>query len=260
MGAYLAKNCLTLFLAMLPVFCRGLSTPGCFGTDRNFYNTGDPMPSTNPCDVDCICKDTGTILCSVMDCAMPFCVNPIRMEGKCCPVCSCEQDGVVYNPGQIVNHDPCNPCTCQNNGQITCENIECRNITCRYHVVPNNECCPVCQCMWGYKRFIADEIVKNVTCKPLVCQSDGSIKAKPVKCPDLQLQCVDPVFPEGSCCPECKNESLLTSSQGSLNRYDLGKPAHTGTTLFSTEKIEWLGIKYVVVEEIRGFLMHSVPI
>ncbi|KAK3580282.1 hypothetical protein CHS0354_023519 [Potamilus streckersoni] len=102
MGVYHAKNWLMLFLAVLLVFCRGLASPGCFGTDGSFYNTGDPMPSTNPCDVDCICKDVGAIVCSIMDCAMPFCVNPSRIEGKCCPVCSCEQDGVVYNPGNSL--------------------------------------------------------------------------------------------------------------------------------------------------------------
>ncbi|KAL3883636.1 hypothetical protein ACJMK2_029878 [Sinanodonta woodiana] len=207
---YVTKSCLTLFLALLAVFCRGVSTSGCVGTDGKYYNPGDPMPSSNPCDVGCMCKDVDTVVCSVMDCAMPLCVNPIRIDGECCPVCSCEQDGVVYNPGQIVNQDRCNPCTCQKNGQITCESVECPNITCMYNVVPNDECCPVCQCKRGYKRFLPGEIVRNVTCKPLVCQSDGSIKAKPVNCPDLQIQCVDPVIPEGSCCPECQNGKTCT--------------------------------------------------
>ncbi|KAK3580285.1 hypothetical protein CHS0354_023523 [Potamilus streckersoni] len=49
------------------------------------------------------------------------------------------------------------------------------------------------------------EIVMNSTCKPQVCQLDGRIKVDPVKCPDLQLQCADPIIPIGSCCPECPN-------------------------------------------------------
>ncbi|KAK3580283.1 hypothetical protein CHS0354_023520 [Potamilus streckersoni] len=319
MGFHQAKNCLTVFLAVLPVLCRALTPPGCFGSDGNYYNPGDPMTSTNPCEVDCICKGPGEIECNKIGCEIPACENPITVEGSCCPVCQCEQDGVIYNPGdamysdnpceascfcgndgqrvcavmscipcenpihidgeccprcicnesgqiynigdamhsdnpceascfcgndgqrvcammaclpcenpihvdgeccprcvckqdeqiynvgEIIDHDPCHPCQCQLDGTITCETIECPNITCRYRVHPKESCCPICQCMRKYKRYLPGQIVVNSTCKPQVCQPDGSIKVEPVTCPDLQLQCADPVVPQGKCCPECPN-------------------------------------------------------
>ncbi|KAL3883634.1 hypothetical protein ACJMK2_029891 [Sinanodonta woodiana] len=262
MGFYQAKNYIMLFLAVLPVLCGALTPPGCFGSDGNYYNQGDAVTSTNPCEFDCICKGPGEIDCQVISCEMPGCENNITLEGSCCSVCRCEQDGVLYNPGDVmisnnpceascfcgndgqrvcammscmycenpiytegqccprcvcqqngqtynagdvVDHDPCHPCVCQSDGTIMCETIACPNITCKYRVHPKESCCPICQCMRSNKRYLPGQIVVNSTCKPQVCQADGSIKVEPVKCPDLQLECVDPVIPQGQCCPECPN-------------------------------------------------------
>ncbi|KAK3599212.1 hypothetical protein CHS0354_012820 [Potamilus streckersoni] len=188
-----------------PIIIEGQCCPVCDGCTKDgvVYNTGDWVPSRNPCEFDCRCQGFDQVLCGLIGCTKPQCKKPIHIEGQCCPVCDfCTKDGVVYNTGKLVNNDPCRLCTCQKSGQITCENIQCSKLTCLHQVVPKGECCPVCQCRHGNKYHLPGEIVKNVTCNPLICQSDGSIKAEPVKCE--KLQCVNPIFPIGKCCPECK--------------------------------------------------------
>ncbi|KAL3883633.1 hypothetical protein ACJMK2_029876 [Sinanodonta woodiana] len=291
MGFYQAGNCLALFLALMPVMCEAFD--GCSGTNGKLYNIGDQMPSTHPCETDCICKGINDVRCNLNVCVTPPCANPIKIEGKCCPVCACEENGSLYKPGsdmktanicemncicgdagqkvcstmacqqcehplhvageccprcickenekiynvgQVVSQEPCRQCTCQTNGQVECTTTTCPSLPCKYNVVLKEKCCPVCQCMRGYRRYLPGDIVVNSTCKPQVCQLDGSIKIEPVKCPDQQLQCADPVIPKGKCCPECPNG--MTCAYG-RNIIQYGDNKVIGTKLCRCEGYPW---------------------
>ncbi|KAK3581989.1 hypothetical protein CHS0354_030937 [Potamilus streckersoni] len=149
MGFNSAKNCLALFLAVLPMFCRGLSPPECLGEDGQYYAIGELVPSSNPCEVNCICRLLNGIECSFMDCAFPPCGNPITIKGRCCPVCvGCEQDGVFYNTGdEMPSDNPCETnCYCAEDGLRACATMDCPQAPCENPIYLVGECCPRCGC------------------------------------------------------------------------------------------------------------------
>ncbi|KAK3581988.1 hypothetical protein CHS0354_030936 [Potamilus streckersoni] len=191
-----------------PVYVVGECCPRC-GCQQNgqFYSIGDPMPSDNPCETNCYCAEDGLRACATMDCPPSPCENPIYLVGECCPRCGCQQNGQFYSIGEAMPSDtPCGfDCTCGENGQIQCTMVTCAPVYCEISFVPMGRCCPVCGCIYRGRLFEIGDIVRNVRCKPLVCQSNGIIKAEPVECPNLRLECINPVIPIGKCCPECIN-------------------------------------------------------
>ncbi|KAK3580284.1 hypothetical protein CHS0354_023522 [Potamilus streckersoni] len=146
MGFCQPKKCLILFLAMLPVMCKADDEPGCSGLNGKYYRTGDIMPTTHPCETDCICNGHDEVKCNVSVCAMLQCANPIHIEGKCCPVCGCEQSGLIYNPGDAMksaNNCEMN-CICGDAGQRVCAMMACPQ--CEHPIQKDGECCPQCIC------------------------------------------------------------------------------------------------------------------
>lgn len=58
---------------------------------------------------------------------------------------SCTADGQVYTNRDIWKPEPCRICVCDN-GQVLCDEIHCEELTnCEKVVVPDGECCPICQ-------------------------------------------------------------------------------------------------------------------
>lgn len=58
---------------------------------------------------------------------------------------SCTADGQVYTNRDIWKPEPCRICVCDN-GQVLCDEIQCDELTnCEKMVIPEGECCPVCQ-------------------------------------------------------------------------------------------------------------------
>ncbi|KAF1382284.1 hypothetical protein PFLUV_G00142150 [Perca fluviatilis] len=58
---------------------------------------------------------------------------------------SCTADGQVYTNRDIWKPEPCRICVCDN-GQVLCDEIQCDELTnCEKVVIPEGECCPVCQ-------------------------------------------------------------------------------------------------------------------
>lgn len=67
----------------------------------------------------CICGDSQTGNCSSVRCPRPWCKDPFKMKGRCCPVCpreygrACHFQGVKYFHRElIVLPDRCTLCTC----------------------------------------------------------------------------------------------------------------------------------------------------
>lgn len=58
---------------------------------------------------------------------------------------SCTADGQSYTNRDIWKPEPCRICVCDN-GQVLCDEIQCDELTnCEKMVIPEGECCPVCQ-------------------------------------------------------------------------------------------------------------------
>lgn len=51
----------------------------------------------------------------------------------------------MYTNRDIWKPEPCRICVCDN-GQVLCDEIHCEELTnCEKVVVPDGECCPICQ-------------------------------------------------------------------------------------------------------------------
>lgn len=52
------------------------------------YEVGEEVPdeSGDPC-VRCFCEDDGRVACAMTQCDWVRCVDSVRPEGACCPVC-----------------------------------------------------------------------------------------------------------------------------------------------------------------------------
>ncbi|KAI5106814.1 collagen alpha-2(V) chain precursor, partial [Silurus meridionalis] len=58
---------------------------------------------------------------------------------------SCIEDGQVYTNRDVWKPEPCRICVCDS-GTILCDDVQCDEvINCEKVVIPEGECCPVCQ-------------------------------------------------------------------------------------------------------------------
>ncbi|XP_052796991.1 von Willebrand factor C domain-containing protein 2-like [Mya arenaria] len=97
-----------------------LSTPpqGCQWNGK-WYMPGEEMQK-NPCE-HCTC-DPGTaqLICYVIDCAMPPCVDAVQAPDQCCAVCpngaNCRtKNGTVIKAGHAYKPDLFTTCRCPEN-------------------------------------------------------------------------------------------------------------------------------------------------
>uniref|UniRef100_A0A3P9LUN3 VWFC domain-containing protein n=1 Tax=Oryzias latipes TaxID=8090 RepID=A0A3P9LUN3_ORYLA len=57
----------------------------------------------------------------------------------------CIADGQTYNNKDIWKPEPCRICACDN-GRVICDEIQCEELrNCDGVIIPEGECCPVCQ-------------------------------------------------------------------------------------------------------------------
>ncbi len=58
---------------------------------------------------------------------------------------SCTENGQVYTNSDIWKPEPCRICVCDM-GTILCDEVQCDEVSnCAKVVIPEGECCPVCQ-------------------------------------------------------------------------------------------------------------------
>lgn len=58
---------------------------------------------------------------------------------------SCSENGQVYSNKDIWKPEPCKICVCDS-GTILCDEVQCNEVSyCEKVVIPDGECCPVCQ-------------------------------------------------------------------------------------------------------------------
>ncbi|KAK0147152.1 Collagen alpha-1(I) chain [Merluccius polli] len=128
-----------------------------------------------PCRT-CVC-DKGTLLCEDLICEdTSHCKSVEIPVGECCPVCStsdtattpiteaaaadtnpaedCTVDGTVRRHHDVWKPEPCRVCVCES-GVAICEELACEAVgNCAKVVIPDGECCPVCDGFSSARRTI----------------------------------------------------------------------------------------------------------
>lgn len=56
----------------------------------------------------------------------------------------CVYEGRVLRNGQAFSYDTCTMCRCEN-GDVTCDQIECGVLSCANQINPEGSCCPRCR-------------------------------------------------------------------------------------------------------------------
>ncbi|XP_038663442.1 von Willebrand factor C and EGF domain-containing protein-like isoform X8 [Scyliorhinus canicula] len=183
----------------------------CVDEDGAMFSHGESVPREDLC-TRCLCLDT-QISCSFTRCSIQGnCINPVKVEGQCCPLCQgCLFNGVSYTNGsQFIPHGrPCIQCHCSE-GTVMCRSQKeiCPPLQCSLmqQETPEGQCCPVCvdslcmhqdqiheaQSQWLHGCDLCHCNNGTVACQPKPC-------SPPVSCP---AQSILP-HPNGECCVGC---------------------------------------------------------
>ncbi|XP_060588225.1 uncharacterized protein DDB_G0274171-like [Ruditapes philippinarum] len=137
-------------------------------------------------------------ICSRIFCPMADCINPVRPEGECCPVCRGPKPGRC--PRRRNEAGICAfLCTDDSNcpGNQKCCSVGCGSSCMR----PRGRCsrgviCPQLRC--------ANQYTPPGECCP-VCRPVGPIKPDCSTTPCTMQFCEGQYIPDGQCCPVCPN-------------------------------------------------------
>ncbi|KAF7650625.1 hypothetical protein LDENG_00122760 [Lucifuga dentata] len=144
-------------------------------TENGKVYANNEMWNPEPCRI-CVC-DAGTVVCEDVVCEqLGDCLKTVTPEGECCPVCvdphststpttdsttaadekkqSCMVDGDVHQHNNMWKPEPCRVCVCDD-GVTICDEVKCEVLTsCEKVVIPEGECCPVCDTFASTRRGI----------------------------------------------------------------------------------------------------------
>ncbi|XP_038663443.1 kielin/chordin-like protein isoform X9 [Scyliorhinus canicula] len=198
-------------LIHVPGSCCPMCPDCCVDEDGAMFSHGESVPREDLC-TRCLCLDT-QISCSFTRCSIQGnCINPVKVEGQCCPLCQgCLFNGVSYTNGsQFIPHGrPCIQCHCSE-GTVMCRSQKeiCPPLQCSLmqQETPEGQCCPVCvdslcmhqdqiheaQSQWLHGCDLCHCNNGTVACQPKPC-------SPPVSCP---AQSILP-HPNGECCVGC---------------------------------------------------------
>nr|XP_006003663.1 PREDICTED: chordin-like protein 1 isoform X2 [Latimeria chalumnae] len=118
--------------------------------------------------VNCLCSETGMVLCNRVRCPVLHCSNAVPVPQQCCSQCpedssslavnkfigkSCEYNGTTYQHGEMFvaeglfqNRLPnqCAQCSCSE-GNVYCGLKTCPKLTCSFPITVPDSCCQVCR-------------------------------------------------------------------------------------------------------------------
>ncbi|XP_067675152.1 uncharacterized protein [Haliotis asinina] len=173
----------------------------CLYDRRIFRNHQHFINPSNLCE-ECVCN-SGSVMCTMIDCPKLPCDNPMPMVGQCCFVCpkSCTYQGLSYEDGQTFRspRNKCEECLCRQ-GRVQCQRDSCARVSCRH---PAEEgCCRVCN-----NCFFKNQLWRNGQkfpdpqdeCSKCRCQN-GEVSCQRQQCPPVS--CRNPVTE--NCCPVCR--------------------------------------------------------
>ncbi|XP_071044189.1 kielin/chordin-like protein [Parasteatoda tepidariorum] len=190
-----------------PVMKPEVCCPECNGCQvlGRIYQNSEEIPSSDRCR-RCVCYG-GNMECESVSCPTVTCSNPRKEANNCCPVCDeCNFQGLVYKDRErfTPKSDSCYSCLCDK-GAVSCERRDDRcNPQCSDPVKLPDQCCPVCDgCFYeGRTMKNKERIIPNSDEPCLMCEClNGNIRCYKQPCP--QLNCLNPVRLENTCCEEC---------------------------------------------------------
>lgn len=125
--------------------CRMCPEQLCHADDGRYFKDGATWHMDDCTNCEC---QKGKVLCSVDDCQWQSCKNPVKVPGKCCPVCltdsSCISDsGDNHTAGAVWKIGVCTHCYCRNGEQI-CADEKCPHINCSNPIRDPHSCCYKC--------------------------------------------------------------------------------------------------------------------
>lgn len=118
--------------------------------------------------INCLCSESGNVVCSRVRCPVPHCSSPVHVPQLCCPRCPedtasslnskhsgkpCDYNGTTYHHGETFAGEglfqnklsnQCAQCSCSE-GNVYCGLRTCRKLTCTYPVSVPDSCCQVCR-------------------------------------------------------------------------------------------------------------------
>jgi len=118
----------------------------CHASDGRWFKDGATWHIDDCTNCEC---QKGKVLCSIDDCQWQNCKNPVKVPGKCCPVCvdtdsSCvSENGGNHKAGSVWKIGVCTHCYCRNGEQI-CADEKCPHINCTNPVRDPKSCCYKC--------------------------------------------------------------------------------------------------------------------
>ncbi|KAF8785302.1 Kielin/chordin-like protein like [Argiope bruennichi] len=178
----------------------------CEFTHRLYRNGQEFTHEEDPCQV-CRCEN-GTVSCDTILCDPLPCMHPEELKGICCPICvpdvKCRHGGKVYDAWEnfLDPDNPCSECVCVD-GMASCHPVLCLNTEC-----PNPQfghCCESCDgCSYGDKNYINHVSFSDPLnpCRSCQCES-GAVSCQQSPCPPVE--CENPIYMEGECCPICRD-------------------------------------------------------
>lgn len=145
--------------------------------------------------------------------------------GRCCDEWECEKEeqnsggksctwgSAIYRDGEEWHSTPCEICKCKK-GVAQCTSMTCQKppAECTWIVIPEGECCPVCNgCQIQGDDKLAQK-KKNETwhkddCTTCTCSEEGANVCERAMC---SVECENPRKVEGQCCPVCDEPTILT--------------------------------------------------
>ncbi|XP_038068738.1 zonadhesin-like isoform X3 [Patiria miniata] len=198
--------------------CQGDSKRACEVNGLK-YSDGQQWRRGN-CE-SCRCEQ-GQVSCTVKECPIATCENPVLPEGECCPKCpddlkSCSVEGEDKPHGfwgVVRTGDKCQQCECTN-GELECVTDFCPPPDCENPVSHEDSCCQSCPddntCVYKNYRYVHGEFGHKDECTTCQCYN-GTIVCDPEACP--VLTCTEVVKVDGECCPRCNDETKVCNYGG----------------------------------------------
>lgn len=118
--------------------------------------------------INCLCSESGSVLCNRVKCPPLPCSNPVPVPQQCCHRCPevspspllarvggkpCNYSGLQYQHGEVFvaeglfpnrQVNQCSQCSCSE-GNVYCRLRTCPKLTCPFPVAVPESCCRVCK-------------------------------------------------------------------------------------------------------------------
>ncbi|XP_022082453.1 zonadhesin-like [Acanthaster planci] len=178
---------------------------------------------------DCTCDDQ-SVSCDHEVCPVLTC-DETEDVGQCCKQCKgdpafkkCTYKKKEYKHGVVIRKNDCKMCTCED-GQWSCQNELCPDLTCTNPVSIKGECCKKCpedvkSCEVDGNTYKHGQKWSENPCSDCRCDN-GAVVCDLQSCP--APDCSDATVVEGECCPTCPGVAPLKFCRSGSKKYKHGE-------------------------------------